>query len=131
MQKKFKPGDKINVGVIGCGQIAQIMHLPYICENENFNLYSVCDLSRLVIDSVGELYHIPAGRRFTDMDAMLADEALDAVIICTKDHYEPGVKAAKAGKHMIIEKPLAYSLAQCDEIISLAKEKNLVLHEAV
>lgn len=127
MQKKFKPGDKINVGVIGCGQIAQIMHLPYICENENFNLYSVCDLSRLVIDSVGELYHIPAGRRFTDMDAMLADEALDAVIICTKDHYEPGVKAAKAGKHMIIEKPLAYSLAQCDEIISLAKEKNLVL----
>lgn len=127
MKKTFKPGDKINVGVIGCGQIAQIMHLPYICENENFNLYSICDLSKLVIDKVGELYHIPEERRFTDMDLMLADETLDAVIICTKDHYEPGVKAAKAKKHMLIEKPLAYNLAQCDEIIALAKENNLIL----
>ena len=41
MQKTFNPGDKINVGVIGCGQIAQIMHLPYIVENDNFVLYSI------------------------------------------------------------------------------------------
>lgn len=118
---------KINVGVIGCGQIAQIMHLPYITDSEDFHLYSICDLSAFVMEKVGEKYHVPADRCFLDMDAMLADPALDAVVICTKDHYEPGIKAAKAKKHMLIEKPLAYSVAQCDEIIALAKENNLVL----
>lgn len=118
---------KINIGVIGCGQIAQIMHLPYITDSAGFQLHSICDLSRFVIEKVGDKYHVPADRRFTDMDAMLADDALDAVVICTKDHYEPGVKAARAKKHMLIEKPLAYSVAQCDEIVALAKENNLVL----
>ncbi len=120
-------GKVINVGVIGCGQIAQIMHLPYIQENENFNLYSLCDLSQHVVDKLGEKYHLPKDRLFTNMDEMLADKDLEAVIICTKDHYEPGVKAAKAGKHMIIEKPLAYSLAQADEIIAEAKKSGVVL----
>lgn len=118
---------KINVGVIGCGQIAQIMHMPYIHDSDHFNLYSICDISGLIVEKIGEKYGIPKSRRFLNMDDMLADKNLDAVIICTKDHYEPGVKAAKAGKHMIIEKPLAYSVAQCDEIIDLAKKNNVVL----
>lgn len=117
----------INVGVIGCGQIAQIMHLPYLQELDKFSLYSVCDLSRSVVKNVGQKYHIPESRQYTSMDEMLADENLDAVVICTKDHYEPGVKAAKAGKHMLIEKPLAYSLAQADEIIAEAKKSGVVL----
>ncbi len=117
----------LNVGVIGCGQIAQIMHLPYIQESEHFNLYSICDISKHVVEMIGKKYALSENRCFTDMDEMLSDSSLDAVIICTKDHYEPGIKAAKAGKHMIIEKPIAYSVAQANEIISAARESNVVL----
>ena len=120
-------GRKIRVGVIGCGQIAQIEHLPYLQESLDFELYALCDLSREVVETLGEIYGICPGRRYTDMDEMLKDEKLEAVVICTKDHYEPGVKAARAGKHMLIEKPLAYNLEQADEMIREAKKNQVIL----
>lgn len=119
--------EKIKIGIIGCGQIAQIEHLPYIRDSLDFELYSLCDLSNQVVQAVGELYGIPAERRYTNMDAQLADSRLDAVIICTRDHYEPGLKAARAGKHMLIEKPLAYSLEQADEMIDAARASGVVM----
>lgn len=127
--RKLKKGDALNVGVIGCGQIAQIMHLPYITENENLNLYSICDISKNIRDGVGEQYHVPENRRFSEAADMVRDENLDAVIIATNDHYDPAIKAARAGKHMIVEKPFMYSLAQCDEVVALCREKHLVLQE--
>lgn len=118
---------KIHIGIIGCGQIAQIEHLPYLKELPMFEIYSLCDLSKQVVNGVGEQYGVPSERRYTDMDEMLADPVLDAVVISTKDHYEPGLKAARAGKHMLIEKPLAYNLRQADEIIAEAKKNQVVL----
>lgn len=120
-------GKTIKVGVIGCGQIAQIMHLPYLQELEAFEIYSLCDLSPAVIGQVGKKYGVPPERQFTDMDALLSDPVLDAVVVCTRDHYKAGVKAAKAKKHLLIEKPLAQNLEQADEIIALAKENGVVL----
>lgn len=118
---------KIRIGIIGCGQIAQIEHLPYIRDSLDFELYSLCDLSNEAVQAVGELYGVPPERRYTDMDAQLADGRLEAVIICTKDHYEPGLKAARAGKHMLIEKPLAYSMEQADEMIEAARKSGVVM----
>lgn len=117
----------VRVGIIGCGQIAQIEHLPYIQESLQFELYSICDLSAEVVEKVGAQYHVPKERQFTDIDLQLQDPNLEAVIICTKDHYLPGIKAAKAGKHMLIEKPLAYNLEQATEMIDCAKKHNVVL----
>lgn len=120
--------DKVlKIGVIGCGQIAQIMHLPYLQELDSFEIYSLCDLSPFVLKKLGEKYCVPTQRRYTDIDEMLSDPVLDAVVIATRDHYEAGVKAAKAKKHMLVEKPLAQNLAQADEIISHAKENGVVL----
>ena len=118
---------KIKIGIIGCGQIAQIEHLPYIRDSLDFELYSLCDLSGEVVQVVGELYGVPPERRYTDIDAQLAHNNLEAVIICTRDHYEPGLKAARAGKHMLIEKPLAYSLEQADEMIEAARKSGVVM----
>ena len=117
----------INVGVIGCGRIAQMMHLPYLQQLDEYNLYSICDISAHVVDEVGRLFAVDESRRFTDIDAMLSDPALEAVIICTKDHYEPAIKAAKAGKHMIVEKPLAYNVRQAREMIEAAKENKVIM----
>lgn len=120
-------GKTIKVGVIGCGQIAQIEHLPYLQESEDFEIYSLCDLSGEVVKKLGNIYGVPCERQYTNMDEMLADQDIDAVVICTKDHYEPGIKAARAGKHMLIEKPLAYNLWQAEEIIREAEKNQVVL----
>lgn len=120
-------GKILKIGVIGCGQIAQIEHLPYLQDLDIFKIHSLCDLSRQVVDRLGDIYGVPKERRFTDMDKMLEDKDLDAVVISTKDHYEPGLKAAMAGKHMLIEKPLAYNLRQADEIIEAARKNNVIL----
>ena len=56
---------------------------------------------------------------FDDLDAMLAHPGLDVVCICTPSgaHMEPAVQAAKAGKHVVVEKPLEITLPRCDAII--------------
>lgn len=118
---------KVHIGVIGCGAIAQIEHLPYLMELEQFELHSLCDLSRSVVDALGDKYGIPESGRYTNMEEMVQDPELDAVIICTKDHYEPGLCAARAGKHMLIEKPLAYNIKQAQEIVDEAKAHNAIV----
>jgi UDP-N-acetyl-2-amino-2-deoxyglucuronate dehydrogenase len=66
---------------------------------------------------------------YHDLDAMLADPAVDVVTICTPSglHMEPAVAAAKAGKHIIVEKPLDITLKRCDAMIAAAKKAGVVL----
>ena len=115
--------DKVfNVGVIGCGQIAQIMHIPFINDAPFLSLYSICDISRAALSGVAARYQVPAQRVFTDIHEMVGDPNLDIVLVCCRDHYEPAMAAVKAGKHVYIEKPLAFNLRQADDIINAAKE---------
>lgn len=100
------------VGVLGCGQIAQIMHLPYLRDLPGWEIYALCDISAQVTHKVAEKYGIPAERCYTDYDAFLADPNMDVVLICSKDHCEPAVKAAEAGKHVFVEKPFGFNLRQ-------------------
>jgi predicted dehydrogenase len=127
MARTIKNGEILHVGIIGCGLIAQIEHIPYLVENNALELTAICDISPKLLKAIGEKYHIDETKRYLSVDDMVADQDVDAVLICTKDHYEPAVKAAKAGKHMLIEKPLAYTVKQCQEIVDLAKENHVVL----
>ena len=85
---------RLRVGVIGCGLIAQVMHLHYLRElKDRFQLAALCDLSQTVSDRVGDEYGID--RRFTDWRALL-EEPLDAVMVLTSGSHEPiAVAAAK------------------------------------
>ena len=119
---------KIKIGVIGCGRIAQMMHLPYLLQlSSKFEIYSLCDISNTVVQEMGRRYKVPYDRCYTEMDAMLSDGELEAVVICTKDHYEPVIKAANAKKHILVEKPLAFNLRQADEMIAAAKANNVLM----
>lgn len=118
--------DKIlNVGVVGCGQIAQIMHMPYITDSPVLCLRSICDISKVALNGCAKRYHIPSERIFNDVSEMCNDPELDIVLICCRDHYEPAMTAISAGKHVYIEKPLAFNLRQCDDIIENAKRHNV------
>ena len=78
--------EPLRVGVVGCGQIAQIMHLPYLTELPQFRVTAVCDLSSKVVDAVGERFGVPA--RFTDFTDLVSQDDIDAVAILTMEHAD-------------------------------------------
>jgi predicted dehydrogenase len=107
--------EPVRVGVVGCGEIAQIMHLPFLTELPQFQVTAICDLSPMVAETVGERFGVPA--RFTDFTDVVSREDVDAVAVLTMEHAEVAVAAAEAGKHLFIEKPLGFSLGEADRII--------------
>lgn len=113
----------LGIGVIGCGEIAQLMHLPIIHELPQLKIAALCDLSQSVLDSLGGHYGVTA--RYRDYHDLLGDPAVDAVVICTFDHG-PVVRAAiEAGKHFIVEKPLAFTAQEARPLVAAATASGL------
>jgi predicted dehydrogenase len=118
--------DKLRVGVIGCGQIAQIMHLPYLRElDDRFEIAALSDISPGLLDAIGDLYGV--AHRYRDYQDLLARRDVDVVAVLTHDHYAPVVAAAQAGKHILVEKPLCFTLQQADEMIAAAGRHKVTL----
>jgi predicted dehydrogenase len=115
--------DRLSVGLIGCGQIAQIMHLPYLMELPQFTIGAVCDISAKVVDTVGEWYGV--SNRYVNSDELLAQTDIDIVAILTMDHGDIAEAAAEAGKHIFVEKPFCFNPAEGYRILS-AVERNSV-----
>ncbi len=112
---------RLRVGLVGCGLIAQVMHLHYLRElADRFEVAAICDLSRTVLDRVGTEYGI--ARRFTDWRALL-EGPVDAVMVLTSGSHEPlAVAAAEAGRHLFIEKPIALSEDEGRRIIAAGRK---------
>ena len=104
-------------GIIGCGMIAEF-HTRAI--NEIPNARVVAAWSRNPANGA-KIDRLADGgcKIFDDLDALLAHPGLDVVCICTPSgaHMEPAVRAAAAGKHVVVEKPLEITLPRCDAII--------------
>jgi predicted dehydrogenase len=118
------PNATIGVGVIGCGEIAQLMHLPYLHELAAFRIAALCDISPGTVAGVGEHYGVAA--RYTDHRALLADPGVDAVVICTYDHGAIVADALAAGKHVLVEKPLAFTPAEARPLVEAAERSGKV-----
>jgi predicted dehydrogenase len=115
----------LKVGVVGCGQIAQIAHIPYILELPNLELVAVCDISKKVAEAVAGKYGIR--HCFTNYLDLVNLPELDIVCICNKDHAPVAIAAMNAGKHVITEKPMAFNLKECDQMIAAAHANNVKL----
>lgn len=111
---------KVRIGVIGCGSIAQIQHLPHLRElSDRFELVAVCDVSAKLSEFIANFYQAP--QHFTDF-RHLVESDLDAVLLCHTDpKTETAVAALQAGKHVFIEKPMCYSVSEADAILDAAK----------
>ena len=96
----------IKVGVVGCGLIAQVMHLHYLNElSDEFELVAVCDISEEVAVACAKRFD--AGTVHTRWQELL-EQPLDAVLVLTSgDHAPVAIAAAQAGKHVFVEKPMA------------------------
>src|SRR5579875_2291846 len=115
----------IKVGMIGCGEIAQWMHLPFLTELPGFQVTALCDISPVVLEHVGARFGVE--RRFTDVDALLEHGDVDAVVIATPIHSDPAIAAARAGKHVLVEKPMAFNLEEAEAMVAAAEEAGVVL----
>jgi UDP-N-acetyl-2-amino-2-deoxyglucuronate dehydrogenase len=117
---------KLNFGIIGCGRIAY-KHAEAIKKNEKANLLYVCDI--IEERAVDYKNKYGAERYFTDYHEMLEMPDLDVVNICTPSgmHAEMGIAAAKAGKHVIVEKPMALSSIDADALINACDENRVKL----
>lgn len=117
---------RLNIGVIGCGYwgpnlIRNLRMLPD-CE-----LKTMCDLSEERLQHLRSLY--PEVHANTDYEHLLNGAGLDAVMVATpvRLHYPIAKSSLLAGKHTFIEKPMASSSAECEELIAIAQEKGVVL----
>jgi len=118
--------ERLRIGVVGCGLIAQVMHLHYLRElADRFEIAALCDLSEDLGRACAHDYGVP--RTFTRWEDLLA-APLDAVLILTSGSHAPiAIAAAKAGKHMLIEKPMCFSVAEGREMIEVAKHAGVTL----
>lgn len=117
---------RIRIGVVGCGAIAQIQHLPHLKElHDCYDIVALCDVSRQLVEFIGDMYGVP--HRYTDYRDLLSAD-LDAVLLCFADpKTEVAVAALQAGKHVFIEKPMCYSVQEADRILAAAQSSGATL----
>ncbi|MBI2467459.1 MAG: Gfo/Idh/MocA family oxidoreductase [Candidatus Rokubacteria bacterium] len=115
---------RIRIGVVGCGLIAQMMHIPHLRELDDFyEIVALCDVSPGTLAFVGERYGV--ARRHPDWRALL-QEPLDAVLIATAGSHAPiALAALRAGKHVLTEKPMCYTLREADELVEAVGRSGL------
>lgn len=113
---------KYNVGIIGYGWVASA-HIPAINASKQAQVTAICSSRPLDEAQLNETHGSPI-KAFNDLDTMLADPEIHAVSICSYSnlHAEHAIKAAKAGKHIIIEKPIALSWAECEDVAAAVEE---------
>jgi len=113
---------KINFGIIGCGMIS------------NFHAKAIQEVGSIVYGAytafeteAAEFSKKYGAKIYDTLEDMLSDKIIDVVSICTPSglHAEQAIMAIKAGKHVVVEKPMSLNLEDADRIITLAKEKNV------
>ena len=116
----------IGAGVVGCGYWGPNL-ARNLAEVTEFELRGLCDREAEPLRSLARRH--PDVQVYRDFDHMLADESIKAVVITTPPdtHYPLGMKALRAGKHVLVEKPLATRLADGREMAALALRSGLVL----
>jgi predicted dehydrogenase len=111
------------VGVIGLGEVAQIIPLP-VLESlaDKFEVAALCDISPTLLSVIGDRYAVAA--RYADAREMIKSERLDAVLVLSSDEYhaESVVAGLERGLHVLVEKPMCLSPREAEAIIA-ARDK--------
>ena len=118
--------ERLNVAVVGLGPMGQV-HVGNVAKLPNARLHAVASRRPDVARDVGERYG--AKVFYTDYDQLLADPALDAVVIASGclEHQEHIQKAARRGLHILTEKPIGFTLEAVDEALAAVREAGVVL----
>lgn len=110
----------MNIAIIGCGGIAMLRHIPAMKKIPDVN---VCAYFDLVAERAEEYAGKHGGTAWTDLDKLLGEKSIDAVVVCTaaRSHCEITVRALLAGKHVLCEKPMAVTAEDAEAMIDAAR----------
>ena len=110
----------IRVGIIGCGKIAQVRHLPEYAANPNAEIVAFYDKNMERAQEMAAQY---GGKVYDTYFDLLNRDDIDAVSICVENrsHAEISTAALYAGKHVLCEKPMAVTLAECESMVAAAE----------
>lgn len=119
---------RIRLGFVGCGEVVQIIHLPTLrMLPELYEVSALCDVSRSVVNGVGDLWSIPT--RTLDYRDLLSRADVDAVVVTSPHayHAEVTLAALEAGKHVLVEKPMCLTLREADAVIAAQRRTGLTV----
>jgi len=117
--------NKLNVGIIGCGQIAEIKHIPAIMANSDLaQLVAVQDLDLQRAKYISNKHTDGKAGVYENYTDLLRDPAIDVVHVCTPNstHAEISILAMEEGKHVLCEKPIAHTLEAAENMIETQKK---------
>jgi predicted dehydrogenase len=119
---------RLRIGIIGCGAIAQIQHLPHLRElGDEFEIGGLADLSSKLLEVVGTEYGVPREKRFVDHHDLVRSD-IDGVIVCPSgSHAAPSIAAAEAGKHVFVEKPMCTTVREARAMVAAADRAGVIL----
>jgi Oxidoreductase family, NAD-binding Rossmann fold len=122
------PKRRIRVGIVGCGEVTQIMHWPSLYQlADRFEVTALCDVSPLILEELGKLWNVQT--LTTDHRELIARSDVDAVLIANPNafHAEVALAAIAAGKQVLVEKPMCITRREADQIIAAQKNSNVVV----
>ena len=114
------------IGIIGCGKIAQVRHIPEYAEHKDARLLGFYDIN---LDRAGKLAETYGGTAYASVEELLANPEIQAVSICAANfaHAELTIAALNAGKHVLCEKPMAITLEECEAMVAAARKNGKYL----
>lgn len=118
---------KLGIGIIGCGGVSEVHGADYMEFCDLCHIIGVCDVAPT--RALGRMREWHASAVYDDYRNLLADDRIDVVSICTPHylHAPMAIDAARAGKHALVEKPMAISVRQASEMVNAARENGVKL----
>ena len=119
--------EKTKIGVIGLGGVAQLVHLPNLVKLPNVEISAVAEINRNRLNTISEKFNIQ--QKFSNYKDLLEKGDVDAVIIATptNTHKDIAIDCLKAGKDVLVEKPLTKNYAEAKQVVEAAKKTKKIL----
>src|SRR5262249_44919173 len=116
----------VRIAIVGSGKVSDYHHVPGIRLDSRAELVAACDADPKLLEARRSDWKID--KVTTNFDAIINDPGVDAIVIATPNftHCEMAVKAAKAGKHVMCEKPLALNAGQVRQMYEAARDAGVV-----
>ncbi len=116
---------KVKVGLVGLGEVAQVIHLPILQEHsDQFEVAAICDISQELLTVLGERYNVPIAHRYIDYHEIAAQRDLNAILVLNSDEYhtDSALAALQHGKHVLVEKPMCLTREEAKAILKARDE---------
>lgn len=118
--------ETIRIGVVGTGAVSQVVHVPIFSEREDVVLAAMSDTDPHKAETLSRRFDVPL---VLEPDELIELDELDAVVLCTPNafHEQQAIAALKAGKHVLVERPLSLTAGGAERVVDAADRSGKVL----